>query len=87
MTKPIKKFRAGNVSCAIWLNEREVDGNVISFKTISLTRSFKKKDEEIWRNEVVNLRRNDLQKAILVLQKTQEDLLLEEKEEESSENE
>ncbi|MBS3112408.1 hypothetical protein J4459_04040 [Candidatus Woesearchaeota archaeon] len=80
--KPIKTYNCGNIRAAIFLNEREVNGNIVGFKTISLSRSFKKKDEEIWRSEVINMRRNDLQKAILVLQKTQEELLLDSKEEE-----
>ena len=81
--RPIKKFRCGNIESAIWLNEREVDGNIVGFKTISLSRSWKK-EGDVWRNDQVNLRRNDLQKVILVLQKAQEELLLnqEQKEEE-----
>jgi len=30
----------------------------------------------LWRHDVINLRRNDIQKAILVLNKAQEDLIL-----------
>jgi hypothetical protein len=75
--QPIKKFRSGAIETAIWFNEREdVDGNKVGFKTVSFSRSYKKKGEEIWRSDAVNLRRNDLAKAILVLQKAQEELLL-----------
>ncbi len=74
--KPVKKFRSGNIEAAIWLNERDVDGNMINFKTVSLTRSWKKSEDDVWRNDVVHLRRTDLTKAILVLQKAQEDLFL-----------
>lgn len=84
--RPIKDFSCGNIKAAIFLNEREVNGNIVGFKTISLSRSFKKKDENVWRSEQINMRRNDLQKAILVLQKAQEDTLLDSKEE-SDDNE
>lgn len=86
--KPIKKWRSGNIEAAIWLNERESNGQKIQFKTASLTRSWKKKDEDIWRHDVVNMRRMDIPKALLLLQKVQEELFLspdQEKEEEEEE--
>ena len=73
---PIKKFRAANIEAAIWSNKRDVEGAKVEFKTVSLSRSYKKKGEDVWRNDIVNLRRNDIQKAIMVLQKAQEELLL-----------
>ena len=73
---PIQKFKAGNIEVAIWSNKREVHGDTVEFKTVSLSRSYKKTGEDIWRSDVINLRRNDIQKVILVLQKAQEDLLL-----------
>jgi len=76
MAKPIKKFKCGVIESAIWENSKEVEGNEIGFKTVSFRRSWKQ--DGVWRDSTVNLRRNDLQKAILVLQKAQEDLLLEE---------
>ena len=74
--RPIKKFRSGNIEVAIWSNEKEFNGGLVEFKTVTLSRSYKKKDEEIWRSDQLNLRRNDLQKCILLLQKTQEELFL-----------
>ena len=74
---PIKKFRSGNIEAAIWSNKRDIDGNRVEFKTVSLSRSYKKKDENLWRSDQISsLRRNDIQKVILVLQKAQEELLL-----------
>jgi len=84
--KPIKKWKAGSIEAAIFENEREVNGNLVNFKTISLSRSFRKKGEEIWRNEVIHLRRMDIQKVILVLQKAQEELLLSHPEKEEEED-
>ena len=85
--QPIKKWKAGSIEVAVWENERETGSGSVSFKTISLTRSWKKKDENIWRHDVLNLRRNDIQKAILVLQKAQEDLLLVDRKEEDDTDE
>ncbi len=73
---PIKKWRAGNVEAAIWLNKRESEGIEVEFKTLSLSRSYKKRNEDTWRNEVINLRRGDIPKVLVVLQKAQEELLL-----------
>ncbi len=73
---PIKKWRAGNIEIAVWLNKREVDGVEVEFKTLSLSRSYKKRGEDTWRNDVINLRRGDIPKMLVVLQKAQEELLL-----------
>lgn len=76
MNKPIQKFRCQNIEAAVWENKRILDDKKeVSFKTVSLSRGYKKKDEDGWKSEVINLRRNDLQKCILVLQKAQEALL------------
>jgi len=80
--RPIKKFKSGNIELAIWFNEREVDGAIVGFKTVSLKRSWRDNKQEIWRDEVVNLRRGDLPKVLLVLNKAQEELLLEKDENE-----
>ena len=77
MNKPIKKFKSGAIEAAIWENEKETDSGFLSFKTVSLSRAWKKKGENIWRHDQVNLRKNDLAKTILVLQKAQEELLME----------
>ena len=73
---PIKKFRASNFEAAIWKNSKTIDGNEVSFKTLSLSRSYKKKDEDLWRNEVINLRKSDIAKALIVLNEAQKELML-----------
>ncbi|MEK6834652.1 MAG: hypothetical protein AABX61_00115 [Nanoarchaeota archaeon] len=83
--RPIKKFRSGNIEAAIWSNEKDFNGGLVEFKTISLNRSYKKKGEEIWRNEIINLRRGDIPRILLVLQKAQEDLLLNQEQAEEEE--
>ncbi len=75
--RPYKEWKAGNMKVAMWKNKKNMeDGSEIEFKTVSLTRSYRKPGEDLWRHDVINLRRNDLQKAILVLEKAQEDMLL-----------
>jgi hypothetical protein len=81
MVHPIKKHKSGQIETAVWENEREVNGNIVSFKTVSLRKSWHDKEKDLWRDATINLRRNDLQKAILVLQKAQEDLLLQQQDE------
>jgi len=85
--RPIKKFRSGAIEAAIWSNEKEFNGGITEFKTISLSRSYKKKDEDIWRSDVMHLRRGDLIKCILVLEKAQEELLLNQEQKEDEEGE
>ena len=77
MDKPIKKFRAGSVEAAIWLNSRDVDGTRVEFKTVTLRRSWRDRDSGDWRDERINLRRSDLPKFLVVLSEVQKALFLE----------
>lgn len=79
--KPIKSYRSGNISGAIWMNERDVNGTVVGFKTVSLKRSWKDKEKNIWRDEVLNLRRQDLAKLRVILTNVENDLFLAEEDE------
>lgn len=85
--RPIKKWRSGAIEGCIWSNKREVNGNEVEFKTVSISRSYKKKDEDIWRSDLLNLRRMDIPKVMIILQKVQEELLLSEPRHEISEEE
>ncbi|MBL7100430.1 MAG: hypothetical protein ISS23_00580 [Nanoarchaeota archaeon] len=82
--QPIKKWRSGNVTGAIWLNERAVNGEKRGFKTATIRRSWKK-EGDVWRDETINLRRQDLPKLITILNKIQEELFLTEEEDEENE--
>ena len=48
---------------------------------------YRKKGEDIFRSDQITLRRNDIQKCILVLQKAQEELLLNKEKVEEEEGE
>jgi len=79
--RPIKKYRAGSIEASVWFNEKKLDDDTtVGFKTVSLTRSWK--DKDTWRSEVINLRKGDIQKVMLVLNKAHEDIFLTEKEDE-----
>jgi len=85
--KPIKTYRSGNIQGALWLNEHEKNGQLIGYKSVSIRRSWKDNEKNIWRDETLNLRKQDLPKIILILQKLQEDVLLASEEEGDEENE
>ena len=74
--KPIKQYRSGPIQGAIWLNAMEKEGEKIEFKTASLRRSWKEKDTSQWRDETINLKKSDISRAIVILNKLQEELLL-----------
>ncbi len=70
---PEKKFRAGAISATVWVNKGKEDN---TYRTISIERSYTDKDGNWQSNN--SLRINDLPKAILVLQKSYEDLVFKE---------
>lgn len=72
---PIKRWRSGNISGAIWMNEKDVGGTKVSFKTATIRRSWKK-EGDVWRDEVINFRRQDIPKLILILNEMQKELYL-----------
>ena len=76
MDKPIKKYRAGSVEGAIWLNARDIDGTRVEFKTATLSRSWRDKDSGEWKSERINLRKTDIQKMLVALNEVQKNLLL-----------
>ncbi len=73
--KPIKSWKSGNISGAIWANERDINGSKVEFKTVSLRRSWKK-EGDIWRDETLNFRRQDISKLMAILHEIQQELFL-----------
>jgi len=75
--RPIKQYRVGTFSGAIWRNEKDLGENgIVSFLTCSLRRGWKDKNSGNWRDETINLRKADIAKAIVILNKLQEDMML-----------
>lgn len=82
---PIKKFRAGQLEAAIWFNERKIkDDTVVGFKTVSLRKSWKD-DGGVWRDATIQLRKHDVPKVIVLMNKAMEELLLAQEEKEEDE--
>ena len=77
--RPIKKWRSGSIDCSVWSNKREIerDGDKmeVEFKTVSLRKSWEK-DGKWYDHTIGNIRKNDLARMILLLQKAQEELLI-----------
>jgi hypothetical protein len=79
--QPLKTWRSGNISGALWFNEREIkDGVKVGFKTVTLRRSWKDK-KEVWRDETLSIRRQDLPKILTIVHQMMNELYLTEKEE------
>ena len=74
---PEKKFRAGAISATVWANKgSKANGEEAEFKTVKLERSYTDKEGK-WQS-TDSLRINDLPKAMLVLQKAYEYIVLNE---------
>ena len=73
---PEKKFRAGAISATIWRNQITTkDGQDREVRTVSFQRSYKDKDTDEWKT-TSSLRAMDLPKAVVVLNKAYEYLVL-----------
>ncbi|MFA5176138.1 MAG: hypothetical protein WC413_02670 [Candidatus Nanoarchaeia archaeon] len=85
---PEKKWRVSNMEVVVWDNKKEKDGAEYGYKTVSLVKSFKKKDEDVWRSDTINnLRRTDIPKMIALLNKAQDYLFFEANKEHEGEEE
>ena len=83
---PEKKSSTGVVSATIWKNKGISKASMpVEFRTVSLQRRYTDKSGE-WKS-TNSLRTNDLPKAILVLSKAYEHLVLKEQTKEDSEEE
>jgi len=65
MAKPVKKFQAGQVTCALWENEISVNGSKKSVLKASLQRRYRDKDGS-WKSST-SLSRNEVALAIYCL--------------------
>tara|TARA_Y100000034_G_C6856621_1_gene389365 strand:- start:879 stop:1142 length:264 start_codon:yes stop_codon:yes gene_type:complete len=77
---PVNKWRAGSIEGVVWANKKSISRNgedvEVEFKTVTLRRSWKDREQDIWRDEKLNLRKQDISKLIVILNKIQESLLL-----------
>ena len=73
--KPLVKFRAGQVSCALWENEISVDGNTKTVLKASIQRRYK--TDEGWKSST-SFGRNEIPLAIYCLEKAFDKIVQEE---------
>ena len=67
---PERTIRAGAIAATVWQNIVVKDGREATYRTVSLTRSYKDKNDQ-WQH-TTSLRANDLPRAALVLNKAYE---------------
>lgn len=79
MTKPVKKFRSGGVSAAVFENLVEVNGVQVKKFSVQLQRTYRDKDGEF--KHTNSFGDNDLPKLVLVAQRAYEFLTMKEEEE------
>ena len=74
--KPLAKFRAGQVSCALWENEINVNGNPKTVLKASIQRRYKDSDGN-WKSSQ-SLGRNEIPLAIYCMEKAFDKIIQEE---------
>ena len=71
---PVAKFRAGQVSAALWRNEIQVRGQTIKVLKATVQRRYKDKDSGEWKSSM-SFSRNEIPLAIYCLQKAFEKMI------------
>ncbi len=73
---PEMKFRAGAISATVWRNTiKKKDGTDAEVRTVSFDRRYKDKETDEWKSSK-SLRASDLPKAVVVLNKAYEYVVL-----------
>lgn len=71
---PVAKFRAGQVSAALWQNDIQVRGQTVKVLKATVQRRYKDKDSGEWRSST-SFSRNEIPLAIFCLQKAFEKII------------
>ena len=74
MTKPEEKFRCGACEAAVFENEIQMGGKRVKLKKVAFQKRYKSADGE-WKS-TQSLDVNDIPKAVIVLNKAYEYLLM-----------
>jgi len=81
MSTPLKKVKSGNFEAAVWENEKDFgEGGIVAFKTVSLKKTWKDSNN-VTRDQIISLRKQDVERLLVILRKVQEHLLLEDENE------
>ena len=81
--QPVKEFRAGAISAAVWRNEIERNGRTITQHSVQLQKRYRDPESGEWRDSS-SLFPNDLPKAQLLLAKAFEYICLKQGEEDNA---
>ncbi len=76
MNQPIARFRAGQISCALWENEIQANGTAKTVLKASVSRRYKDKDGE-WKSSQ-SFSRNEIVLAIHCLNRAADKIIEEE---------
>lgn len=76
--KPIYKVRSGNISASIFKNTiKGKDGkNDFEVESVSLQKSYTKDEGKTWENQSISIRKTDIMKLKVVIDKIAEQLFL-----------
>ena len=80
--KPVAKFKAGQVSAAIWENEVSVNGRTVTMLKATVERRYKDRDGQ-WKSSA-SFGRNEIPLAVYCLQKSFEHIIGAQQEDETS---
>ena len=72
--KPVAKFKAGQVSSALWENEITVNGKKVTMLKVSVQRRYKDSKDGQWKSST-SFSRNEIPLAIYCLQKSFEHMI------------
>ncbi len=79
MPQPWRTVKSANFEASIWENEKDFgDGGIVAFKSVSVRKTWRD-NSNTFREQKINLRKQDVERLIVLLRKVQEHLLLEEK--------
>jgi hypothetical protein len=72
--KPVAKFKAGQISSALWENEITVNGKKVTVLKASVQRRYKDSKDGQWKSST-SFSRNEIPLAIYCLQKSFEHMI------------
>lgn len=70
-SKPLKTFRAGSCSAAVFLNEQETEKGTVRLPTIAFSCRYRDEATGEWR-DAASMRPNEVARAVVVLQRALE---------------
>lgn len=73
-TSPVAKFRAGQVSSAVWENQMNINGRAVTVLKATVQRRYKDKSSGEWKSSG-SFGRNEIPFAVFCLQKAMEEII------------